>query len=157
MRGRTGPFAIEREIGVQVCLGDRGTAFGCVEEVDRGEFAGPKTRRRLRDREVGSGNAAHVNKFFCVPQVHFLGVTPQDVVDYKLPTHPLKDVDVKRARDALKNDPFIRHHKEWVQALKQMIEMGVRVEQQAFAMYGLNYVIEKYLPEKLRRPKKFLP
>ena len=110
-----------------------------------------------RTLKVGSGNAAHVNKFFCVPQATFLGVTPQDVVDYKLPTHPLKDVDVKRAKDALKNDPFIRHHKEWVAALKQMIEMGVRAEQQAFAMYGLNYVIEKYLPEKLRRPKRFLP
>lgn len=110
-----------------------------------------------RTLKVGSGNAAHVNEFFCVPQARFLGVTPQDVIDYKLPTHPLKDVDIKRAKDALRNDPFIRHHKEWVAALKQMIDMGVRVEQQAFAMYGLNYVIEKYLPEKLRRPGKFLP
>ena len=110
-----------------------------------------------RTLKVGSGNAAHVNKYFCVPRATFLGVTPQDIIDYKLPTHPLKDVDIKRAKDALKNDPFIRHHKEWVAALKQMIEMGVRVEQQAFAMYGLNYVIEEYLPAKMRRPKQFLP
>ena len=43
---------------------------------------------------------------FCVPQAKFLGVTPQDILDYNLPTHPLKDVDIKRAKDALKNDPF---------------------------------------------------
>jgi DNA topoisomerase-6 subunit A len=110
-----------------------------------------------RTLKVGSGNAAHVNKYFCVPQATFLGVTPQDIIDYKLPTHPLKEVDVKRAKDAIRNDPFIRHHKEWVHALEQMISMGVRAEQQAFAMYGLNSVIEKYLPEKLRNPKKFLP
>ena len=110
-----------------------------------------------RTLKVGSGNAAHVNEFFCVPQATFMGVSPQDIVDYKLPTHPLKEVDVKRAKDAIKNDPFIRHHKAWVQALEQMIAMGVRAEQQAFAMYGLNYVIEKYLPEKLKNTKKFLP
>ena len=39
---------------------------------------------------------------------HYLGVTPQDITDYRLPTHPLQDVDIKRARDALKNDPFFK-------------------------------------------------
>ncbi len=63
-----------------------------------------------RTLKVGSGNAAHLNEFFCVPQARFLGVTPQDIIDYELPTHPLKDVDVKRAQDALKNDPFVQHH-----------------------------------------------
>ena len=38
-----------------------------------------------------------------------------------------------------------------------MLEMGVRVEQQALAKHGLNYVIDKYLPEKLPQPEKFLP
>ena len=55
-----------------------------------------------RTFKVGSGNAAHINEFFCVPQARFLGITPQDIIDYKLPTHPLKEVDVKRAKDALK-------------------------------------------------------
>ena len=110
-----------------------------------------------RTLKVGSGNAAHLNEFFCVPQARFLGNTPQDIVTYKLPTHPLKEVDVKRAKDALKNDPFILHHKPWQRALQQMIKMGVRAEQQALAKHGLNYVIETYLPEKLRKPEQFLP
>jgi DNA topoisomerase VI subunit A len=110
-----------------------------------------------RTLKVGSGNAAHLNEFFCVPQARFLGITPQDIVDYKLPTHPLKDVDEKRARDAIKNDPFIRHHKEWVKALEQLVKMGVRAEQQALAKHGLNYVIDTYLPEKLAYPERFLP
>jgi len=111
-----------------------------------------------RTLKVGSGQAAHINKYFCVPQAHYLGVTPQDIIDYELmdATHPLEDADIKRAKDALKNDPFIRHHKEWQKTLEQMLKMGVRIEQQAFAKHGLNYVLEKYLPEKIKKGK-FLP
>jgi DNA topoisomerase-6 subunit A len=110
-----------------------------------------------RTLKVGSGNAAHMNEFFCVPQARFLGVTPQDIVDYKLPTHPLKDVDRHRAETALKNDPFVLGHKPWQKAIQLMLKMGKRVEQQAFAAHGLNYVLEEYLPQKLRNTKQFLP
>jgi len=110
-----------------------------------------------RTLKVGSGNAAHINQFFCVPQATFLGITPQDIIDYKLPTHPLKDADIKRAKDAIKNDPFFRHHTPWLKAMQQMIKMGVRAEQQALAKHGLNYVIEEYLPRKLKNTKAFLP
>ncbi len=110
-----------------------------------------------RTLKVGSGNAAHLNEFFCVPKATFLGVTPQDVIDYKLPTHPLKDVDIKRAKDALKNDPFVKHHKSWQESINQMLKMGIRVEQQAFAKHGLDFVVNKYLPDKLKSPLKFLP
>ena len=112
-----------------------------------------------RTLKVGSGNAVHLNKFFCVPQARYLGVTPQDIIDFQLQdaTHPLKDVDVKRAKDALKNDPFFQAHKEWQKTIQQMLKMGVRAEQQALAKWGLNFVIEEYLPRKLKEPKKFLP
>jgi DNA topoisomerase-6 subunit A len=110
-----------------------------------------------RTLKVGSGNAAHINRFFCVPQASFLGVTPQDITEYKLPTHPLKDVDVKRAKDALKNDPFFKIHKRWAAAMEQLVKMGVRAEQQALARWGLNYVIDEYLPRKLSAVDKFLP
>jgi len=112
-----------------------------------------------RTLKVGSGNSAHLNQFFCVPQARYLGVTPQDIIDFKLKdaTHPLQEVDIKRAKDALKNDPFIRMHKPWRKAIEQMLKMGVRVEQQAFAKHGLNHVIERYLPAKLKHPERFLP
>ena len=110
-----------------------------------------------RTFKVGSGNAAHINEFFCVPQARFLGITPQDIIDYKLPTHPLKEVDVKRAKDAIKNDPFFKHHKPWAKAMEQLVTMGVRAEQQALAAHGLNYVVDTYLPEKIAHPDKFLP
>ncbi len=94
-----------------------------------------------RTLKVGSGQSAHINRFFCVPQACYLGVTPQDIIDYNL-------------SDA--THPFIRTHREWQAALNQMLAMGVRIEQQAFAKHGLNFVLEKYLPEKIKKGD-FLP
>jgi len=110
-----------------------------------------------RTLKVGSGNAAHINRFFCVPKAKFIGVTPQDIIDYKLPTHPLKEIDIKKIKDLIKNDPFIMHHKEWQRALKLMHGLKKRCEQQAFASHGLNFVLDKYLPDKIANPKKWLP
>jgi DNA topoisomerase VI subunit A len=112
-----------------------------------------------RTLKVGSGNAAHLSRFFCVPRARFLGVTPQDIIDYKLEeaTHPLLDTDIKRAKDALKNDPFFQAHKDWQTAINKLLKMKVRAEQQALAKWGLNYVIDEYLPRKLKHPTKFLP
>jgi len=112
-----------------------------------------------RTLKVGSGNAAHLNEYFCVPQARFLGVTPQDITDFDLKdcTHPLQPTDIKRANDALKNDPFVKHHKEWQRAVHVMLKMGKRVEQQAFAKHGLEFVVTEYLPKKLKNRKNFLP
>jgi DNA topoisomerase VI subunit A len=112
-----------------------------------------------RTLKAGSGNAAHINQFFSVPRAQFLGVTPQDIDDFSLQdaTHPLNKGDIKRARDALENDPFFRAHPRWVVAIEQLLAMGVRAEQQALAKWGLNYVIEKYLPRKLADRESFLP
>jgi DNA topoisomerase-6 subunit A len=110
-----------------------------------------------RTLKVGSGNAAHINEYFCVPQAKFFGITAQDITQYKLPTHPLKEIDIKRIKDGLKNDPFVKQHKEWQKALKTMGKMKVRAEQQALAKHGLNFVISDYLPEKLEDKKTWLP
>ncbi|MDH5307130.1 MAG: hypothetical protein OEW02_08100, partial [Myxococcales bacterium] len=68
-----------------------------------------------------------------------------------------QDVDIKRAKDALKNDPFFQAHKPWRKAIEQLLKLGVRAEQQALAKWGLNYVIDEYLPAKLAQRAQFLP
>lgn len=112
-----------------------------------------------RTLKAGSGNAAHINQFFCAPQAIFLGVTPQDILDFGLEdaTHPLSKIDIKRARDAIQNDPFFSAHPRWIAAIEQLLEMGVRAEQQSLAKWGLNYVIDEYLPRKLADKNSFLP
>lgn len=112
-----------------------------------------------RTLKAGSGNAAHINQFYSVPRAKFLGVTPRDITDYGLEdaTHPLLKTDIKRAQDAMKNDPFFASHSEWIAAIERLLKMGVRAEQQALAKWGLNYVIDEYLPRKLADPGSFLP
>jgi len=112
-----------------------------------------------RTLKVGSGNAAHINQFFSVPQARYLGVTPQDIDDYGLQdaTHTLSKTDIKRAEDAMHNDPFFAAQPRWTAAIEQLLKMGVRAEQQALAKWGLNYVIEEYLPRKLADRAGFLP
>lgn len=110
-----------------------------------------------RTLKVGSGNSAHINQYFCVPQAKFIGITPKDITTYKLPTHPLKDIDIKRVRDGIKNDPFVKHYKEWQKALEEIVKMKKRAEQQALAKHGLNFVISDYLPQKIKDNKTWLP
>ncbi|MBW3022621.1 DNA topoisomerase IV subunit A [Candidatus Woesearchaeota archaeon] len=110
-----------------------------------------------RTLKVGSGNAAHINKYFCVPQAKFIGITADDIIKYKLPTHPLKEIDIKRIKDGMKNDPFVQQYKEWQKALKDLVALKKRAEQQALAVHGLNFVVSDYLPEKLKNPKSWLP
>lgn len=112
-----------------------------------------------RTLKAGSGNAAHINRFFCVPRARFLGVTPRDIRDYGLEdaTHPLNKTDIKRAQDAIRNDPFFAAYPEWISAIEQLLAMGVRAEQQALAKWGLNFVIDEYLPRKLADKESFLP
>lgn len=112
-----------------------------------------------RTLKVGSGNAAHINQFFCVPEAKYLGLTPDDIEFYGLEkaTHRLEEQDKKRALDALKNDPFFQAYPAWQKALQKLLKMQVRAEQQALSLHGLNFVIEEYLPNKLKDIKNFLP
>jgi len=112
-----------------------------------------------RTLKAGSGNAAHINQFLCVPRARFLGVAPRDIKDYGLEdaTHPLNKTDIKRAQDAIRNDPFFAAYPEWIAAIEQLVAMGVRAEQQALAKWGLNFVMDDYLPRKLADKSSFLP
>jgi DNA topoisomerase-6 subunit A len=133
---------------------DRDLPVYCFVDCDPYGFA-----NIYRTFKVGSGNAAHINRFFSVPRARFLGVTPQDIIDFGLEdaTHALTKTDIKRAHDALDNDPFFAAEPAWTAAIEQLLGMGVRAEQQALAKWGLNHVIEHYLPAKLARPEGFLP
>lgn len=110
-----------------------------------------------RTLKVGSGKAVHLADKLAIPNARLIGVTPQDIIDYDLPTHPLKEHDIKRLKDGLKNDDFVKSFPQWQKALNQMIEMKERAEQQSLAKYGLKYVVEEYLPAKVEDSSTWLP
>jgi DNA topoisomerase-6 subunit A len=95
----------------------------------------------------GSAKLAYINHELAVPDAQFLGVTASDIVDYDLPTDKLRELDVNRLKQ-LQKDP--RYASEfWQSEIKRMLELGKKAEQQAFAKYGLSYVVKEYLPAKL--------
>jgi DNA topoisomerase-6 subunit A len=94
----------------------------------------------------GSANAAHLREL-TTPDAKWSGVWASDIVDYKLPSDPLTDVDVKRLYE-LQRDPRYEG-KLWQREVKKFLKIRKKAEQEAFSRYGLTYIVDEYLPAKL--------
>jgi DNA topoisomerase-6 subunit A len=95
----------------------------------------------------GSANAAHL-RGLTTPDAKWSGVWATDIVDYKLPSDALTEVDVKRLHE-LEKDP--RYKGElWEREIKKFLSIKKKAEQEAFSRYGLTYIVDKYLPAKLK-------
>ena len=81
----------------------------------------------------------------------WLGVWASDIQKYKLPSDKLTEVDIKRLYE-LKADPRYTE-KMWHDELETFLKYKRKSEQEAFARYGLSYIVDKYLPEKLELMK----
>jgi len=95
----------------------------------------------------GAIKTAHLSSYLATPSAEFLGVTASDIENYDLPSDKLSDQDV-RALQAELTDPRFGTA-EWRAEIELMLKNGKKAEQQSLAKYGLNYVTEHYLPEKL--------
>ncbi len=95
----------------------------------------------------GAIKTAHLSSYLATPSAEFLGVTASDIENYELPSDKLSEQDV-RALQAELTDPRFGTA-EWRSEIELMLKNGKKAEQQSLAKYGLNYVTEHYLPEKL--------
>ncbi len=94
----------------------------------------------------GSANAAHISGL-TIPSAKWIGVTPKDIREYSLPTEPMTNVDLKRL-DELSRD--IRYSgSDWQSYIDEFRELRRKAEQQAFSRYGMDFVVDTYLPDKL--------
>jgi DNA topoisomerase-6 subunit A len=99
----------------------------------------------------GSANAAHLRELN-TPDAKWSGVWATDIVNYKLPTDPLDDVDMKRLYE-LQKDPRYKEDPLWQREIKTFMKIRKKAEQEAFSRYGLTYIVDEYLPEKLEETK----
>src|SRR5271157_1341127 len=95
----------------------------------------------------GSANSAHLREL-TTPAAVWLGVTANDIIKYKLPSDKLTEIDIKRLHE-LKEDPRYTD-RMWHEELDTFLRIKRKSEQEAFARYGLSYIVDKYLPEKLK-------
>lgn len=95
----------------------------------------------------GAIKTAHISEYLATPSARYLGITPSDIVNYELPTDKLSEQDVK-ALEAELTDP--RFADEWWKGeIELQLSLQKKSEQQALAKYGLDFVTDTYLPEKL--------
>ncbi len=95
----------------------------------------------------GAIKTAHLSNYLATPSAEFLGVTASDIENYELPSDKLSEQDI-RALEAERTDPRFGTA-EWRSEIELMLKNGKKAEQQSLAKYGLNYVTDHYLPEKL--------
>lgn len=113
-------------------------------------------------RTLKAGSAASLirNSDYSAPDVRFLGVLPHDIERYDLNDYPVKENDatesraLKKAHDALKNDPFFqdKKNKGVSDILRWLIKNKRRCEQQAlFTVDPRDPTMpEKIIIEKIR-------
>ncbi|HEX9862328.1 MAG TPA: DNA topoisomerase IV subunit A [Candidatus Bathyarchaeia archaeon] len=99
----------------------------------------------------GSANAAHLRELN-TPDAKWSGVWATDIVNYKLPTDPLDEVDIKRLYE-LQKDPRYNDDPLWQREIKMFLKIKRKAEQEAFSRYGLTYIVDEYLPTKLEETK----
>jgi DNA topoisomerase-6 subunit A len=114
-------------------------------------------------RTLKAGSAASLirNSDYSAPEVRFLGVLPEDIKKYDLNDYPVKENDaaegraLKKAADALKNDPFFqdKRNKGVAQILKWLLEHKRRCEQQAYFTVDPRdpTMPEKIIVDKIKR------
>jgi len=94
----------------------------------------------------GSANAAHLREL-TTPDAKWSGVWASDIADYKLPSDPLTELDIKRLHE-LQRDPRYKND-IWQREIKIFMKNKRKAEQEAFSRYGLTYIVDEYLPAKL--------
>ena len=95
----------------------------------------------------GAIKTAHISEYLATPSAQYLGVTPSDIVNYDLPSDKLTDKDVDALKAELTDPRFADEF--WKSEIQLQMQLNKKSEQQALAKYGLDYVTDTYLPEKL--------
>jgi len=107
----------------------------------------PWSYRIFGSVSYGSIKSAHLSEYLATPQAQFVGIRPQDIVDYDLPTDPLSDSDVNALESELEDPRFQSDF--WTEQIELQLDIDKKAEQQALASRGLDFVTDTYLPERL--------
>jgi len=127
--------------GAQTFLGGMGPL--CLHNTD----GDPWSFRIHASVAYGAIKTAHISEFLATPTAEFVGITASDIENYELPTDKLTQRDIGALNAELSDPRF--NDEFWKNEIELMLKTGKKAEQQALAKYGLDYVTDTYLPEKL--------
>ena len=95
----------------------------------------------------GAIKTAHISEYLATPSATYLGITSDDILAYDLPSDDLSKKDIEALNAELSDPRFADSW--WQDQINMMLELGKKAEQQSLAKYGLDFVTDTYLPEKL--------
>ena len=95
----------------------------------------------------GAIKTAHISEYLATPSSTYLGITADDILAYDLPSDDLSKKDIEALNAELSDPRFADGW--WQEQINMMLEIGKKAEQQSLAKYGLDFVTDTYLPEKL--------
>jgi len=95
----------------------------------------------------GAIKTAHISEYLATPSASYLGITSDDILAYDLPSDELSKKDIEALNAELSDPRFADGW--WQDQINMMLEIGIKAEQQSLAKYGLDFVTDTYLPEKL--------
>ena len=95
----------------------------------------------------GAIKTAHISEYLATPTASYLGITSDDILAYDLPADDLSSKDIEALKAELTDPRFA--DPDWQEQINMMLDIGKKAEQQSLAKYGLDYVTDTYLPEKL--------
>jgi DNA topoisomerase-6 subunit A len=95
----------------------------------------------------GAIKTAHISEYLATPSAIYLGIRADDIESYDLPSDELSSKDIQALKAELSDPRFA--DSEWQEEINMMLDLGKKAEQQSLAKYGLDFVTDTYLPEKL--------
>jgi DNA topoisomerase-6 subunit A len=107
----------------------------------------PWSYRIFSSVAYGSIKSAHLSEYLATPEAQYIGIQPEDIVEYDLPTDPLSDSDVSALESELEDPRFQTDY--WEEQIEIQLDIEKKSEQQSLASHGLDFVTETYLPERL--------
>ena len=101
--------------------------------------------------KYGSMALSHATEKLGVPNAKFMGMTMEDIEKYDLQKYTIKltPQDIKRAHEISKYPWF--QSKQWQKEIQTLLKKGYKAELQALSKHGIEFISEKYIPEKINK------
>jgi len=71
----------------------------------------------------------HLSEYLATPDAEYIGIRPEDIVEYDLPTDPLSDSDVNALESELEDPRFQTEF--WEEQIELQLDIDKKAEQQS--------------------------
>lgn len=97
----------------------------------------------------GSLAMSHENVYLNVPEIKWLGIQADDIVEFRLQGTRFKKNELDRFGH-LRKRLYMKEDHPWLEQINKMEALGIKVEIQSLHEYDSQFLLEVYLPYKIQ-------